>query len=204
MNHVTHFFQRLRVRKTQAYVFGKGASLDPGKVADALASDSLIVSINDAMNKLNRTHIVIMNDLNVIERLDPQKLQNVEAFFMPASIPRRDRHNPEIRMYQTPNFWMRNHGRLGNIWGKDFYFDANFGEIDFFEGSPIYCAYHSTYETVMHIMGSHGIRKIYTSGIDYNSDYHSDFRKEHQADFSAMRPHVEQIKRTHGIEEIRT
>ena len=199
MKHVTEITRKLNGQV--AIVYGKGMSFDPE--AYKKVPEAIIVSINDAVNLLTHADIVVMNDLNVIDRLTYKACQATRAFFMPASIPRRDRHNPEIMMYQTPEFWMRNHGKLANMWGKDFYFDANFSEFDFFEGRPIYNAFHSTYETVLHILGSAGIKDVYTSGIDYDSNYHDEFKKENQADFSAMRPHVEQIKRTHGMREIK-
>lgn len=185
----------------KAVVYGKGKSFDPE--AHKKIINPLIVGINDAVNMLTHADICVMNDLNVIERLTSKAIQATRFFFIPASVPRRDRHNPEIRSFQCSGFWMRNAEKLALMSSKTFYFDANFSEFDFFEGAPIFCAYHSTFETVLHILGSSGIKTIYTSGIDYNDDYHDEFQKENQPDFSAMRPHVEQIKRTHGIEEIR-
>lgn len=203
MKHVTGLLGQIWYMRQfeSVIVYGKGATFDPE--AHKRLKNPCIIAINDAVNKLTHCDIIIMNDLNVINNLTFKGIQCTKQFFIPSSIPRRDRHNSEILSYQATEFWIRNAEKLAMIGRKAYYFDANFLEFDFFPDQPIYTAFHSTYETLLHILGSNGIKKIYTSGIDYNSNYHDDFKKEFHNDFSAMRPHVEEIKRVHGILEIK-
>lgn len=142
-----------------------------------------------------------MNDLPVIEKIDPTKS---DIFILPSSVVRIDsitKENTGIAM-QT-DFWIKNHERLGGIKNKSCYFDAGFTGQQHLK-FPIIYPNQSTFETILHLLGMAGFEKVFTNGIDYSIEYNPLFGvRDSGTSFLGMKHEVENISEKYGISIIK-